>query len=43
MVGFTAQYASGETVVDNKEIVDAAWFTVVNLPKIPGKVSIARR
>ena len=29
-------------VVDGKEIVDARWFTVQDLPKIPDKISIAR-
>ena len=43
MVGFTARYAAGEITVDNKEIVEAAWFTADNLPEIPAKVSIARR
>ncbi len=44
MIGFTAQYASGEIVIDNKEIVDAAWYSAGNLPEIPpGKSSISRR
>lgn len=43
MVGFTAEYASGDIVIDNKEILDAKWFTVDQLPLIPGIGSIARR
>ena len=42
MVGFTADYKSGELSVDNNEIADAGWFTPENLPNIPGKFSIAR-
>lgn len=43
MLGFTAEYASGEIIVDQKEIVEAGWFTVDNLPNIPDKSSIARQ
>lgn len=43
MIAFTAEYGSGEIRVDEKEIVDAAWFEAGNLPKIPDKISIARR
>jgi len=43
MVGFIAEYAGGELSIDNNEIVDAGWFSVANLPEIPGKISIARR
>ncbi len=42
MIGFTAEWASGEIAVDNNEITDARWFTVENMPLIPDKVSIAR-
>jgi NAD+ diphosphatase len=42
MVGFTAEYAGGELRVDEKEIVEAAWFTPDALPKIPPRLSIAR-
>ncbi|HHT62758.1 MAG: NAD(+) diphosphatase [Bacillota bacterium] len=41
MIGFTAEYESGEIRVDNKEISHAAWFTKDNLPEIPGRISIA--
>jgi len=43
MVGFTADYASGEIKVDNHEIAEAAWFAPDNLPTIPGRISIARK
>jgi len=43
MVGFTATYASGEISLDETEIEDAGWFSVENLPPIPGKISIARK
>jgi NAD+ diphosphatase len=43
MIGFTATYAGGEISRDDKEIEDARWFTVEKLPRIPGKISIARK
>lgn len=43
MVGFTATYASGDLVIDKKEIMDAGWFTADDLPQTPGKFSIAGR
>ena len=43
MIGFTAAYAGGEISLDDKEIEDAGWFTVEKLPRIPGKISIARK
>ena len=43
MIGFTATYASGEISLDDQEIEDAGWFTSDNLPRIPGKISIARK
>jgi NAD+ diphosphatase len=43
MVGFTATYAGGEISLDDKEIEDAGWFTIESLPRIPGKISIARK
>jgi NAD+ diphosphatase len=42
MIGFTAQYAGGEIIVEEGEIAHAAWFSADNLPEIPGKISIAR-
>jgi NAD+ diphosphatase len=43
MIGFTATYAGGEITVDPSEIETAGWFTVDNLPPLPGKISIARK
>jgi NAD+ diphosphatase len=43
MVGFTAEYESGEIKIDKKEILDAAWFSPDRLPVIPGSGSIARQ
>ncbi len=43
MIGFTATYAGGEISLENKEIEDADWYTVEKLPRIPGKISIARK
>ncbi|MFC2140876.1 NAD(+) diphosphatase [Acidobacteriota bacterium] len=42
MIGFTADYKSGELKIDGDEIIDANWFTPGDLPNIPGKLSIAR-
>jgi len=43
MIGYRAEYASGEITPDGEEIAEARWFTYDNLPRIPGKVSIARK
>lgn len=43
MVGFTAQYAGGQIALDPREIKDARWFKLDQLPNIPGRISIARR
>ena len=43
MIGFTATYRSGRISLDDPEIEDAAWFTVDNLPTLPGEISISRR
>ncbi|MDR2018390.1 MAG: NAD(+) diphosphatase [Syntrophobacterales bacterium] len=42
MIGFTAEYESGELKIDGSEIERAAWFDPEALPLIPGKISIAR-
>jgi NAD+ diphosphatase len=41
MVGFIAEYDSGEIVCQDNEIDDAQWFDVDALPNIPPLVSIA--
>jgi NAD+ diphosphatase len=43
MIGFTAQYESGEIRIDGEEIVEADWYRADNLPQLPGKLSIARQ
>ena len=43
MIAFTAEWASGEIVVDGAEISDAKWFSADALPMIPPRLSIARR
>jgi len=43
MVGFFADWASGEIRVDGIEIVDANWYRAGRLPEIPPRLSIARR
>jgi NAD+ diphosphatase len=43
MIGFTAQYESGEIRIDGEEIIEAGWYHADNLPQIPGKLSIARQ
>ena len=42
MIGFTADYESREICVDDKEIAEADWFTVKDLPEIPTGISISR-
>jgi NAD+ diphosphatase len=43
MVGFTAQYASGEICVDTNEVAEAAWFRYDAIPRVPPGLSIARK
>ena len=43
MVGFTAQYASGEIRIDRNEIEDARWFSPGDMPRVPPPLSIARK
>ncbi|MEO7599147.1 MAG: NAD(+) diphosphatase [Opitutus sp.] len=42
MVGFRAQYVSGDIAVDGREIEEAAWFERTALPEIPRPGTIAR-
>ena len=42
MIGFVADYESGEITPQEGEIEDARWFTVDGLPGLPSKLSIAR-
>jgi len=43
MIGFTADYESGEIRLQEEEIADGGWFSKDNLPHIPSKDSIARQ
>ncbi len=43
MVGFNADYVSGEIKLQDSELAAGAWFSRDNLPQIPEKLSIARR
>jgi NAD+ diphosphatase len=43
MIGFTAEYADGDIVLEDAEIADAQWFAADNLPQLPPPMSIARR
>lgn len=43
MIGFFAEYESGEIKVDGNEIVHAEWFTKDNFPNIPKKFTLARK
>ena len=42
MVGFVADFVSGEIRIDTRELADARWFPVDALPQLPPKRSIAR-
>ncbi len=43
MIGFTAEYAGGKITVDDRELLDAKWFSADDLPQVPPGISIARR
>jgi NAD+ diphosphatase len=43
MIGFTARHATGEVAPDPAELVEAGWYTFDQLPRVPPKLSIARR
>jgi len=43
MVGFVADYKSGDIQVDGDELMDANWFGPDDMPPIPPGISIARR
>ena len=43
MIAFVCEYASGELTPQPSEIEAANWFDVLQLPKLPSKISIARR
>ena len=43
MVGFRARYESGDIVLDETEIAEAAWFRRGDVPPLPPSISISRR
>lgn len=43
MLGFTAEYAGGEFVLEESEIDEAGWFAADAMPDLPPKMSISRR
>jgi NAD+ diphosphatase len=43
MIAFTAEHAAGEIVVDGTELRDAGWYTSEALPRIPDRMTVARR
>ncbi len=43
MIGFTADHASGEIVVDTTELEEARWFDRARMPMLPPPLSIARQ
>lgn len=43
MVGYNADYVSGDIHLQRSELSKGAWFTKDNLPTIPEKLSIARK
>jgi NAD+ diphosphatase len=42
MIGFTAEYDSGEIIMDPVEIEDAQWFALTKLPTLPNPLSLSR-
>jgi NAD+ diphosphatase len=42
MLGFHAEYRSGEIVCQDEEIAEARWFDLDNLPNMPPKTAISR-
>lgn len=43
MIGFIAEYESGEIKVDGEEIIHADWYSKDNLPILPDENTIARK
>lgn len=43
MIGFTADYVSGDIHLQEEELSGAGWFDYEHLPQIPDKMSIARK
>ena len=43
MLGFTAEYESGEIRLEESELADAQWFSIGNFPSLPPRMTIARK
>ena len=43
MAGYMAEYESGDIRLQRSELSRGAWFRYDNMPRIPQKLSIARR
>jgi NAD+ diphosphatase len=43
MIAFVCDWVSGEVKPQEAEIEDAKWFDLLHLPKLPSRISIARR
>jgi NAD+ diphosphatase len=43
MIAFVCDWVDGDLKLQDAEIEDARWFEVLQLPKLPSKISIARR
>lgn len=43
MIGFTADYAAGEIKINTKELEQAKWFDIDDLPLLPAPASISRQ
>lgn len=43
MMGFLAEYDSGEIKIDKRELCSAAWYDVDNLPDLPNPGTLARK
>ena len=43
MIGFTADYVSGNIHLQEEELSRGSWFSRDKMPEIPDKMSIARQ
>lgn len=43
MLGFMAEYDSGDIRIDPQELEDAQWFSIHDLPTLPKPISLSRR
>lgn len=43
MLGYLADYESGELILEEAELADANWFSADDLPQVPGEWTIAGR